>query len=49
VAVAEKVVVAPPDAVLVPAAVEAEVFAVLLLDCVGVAEVVVSLGLLALV
>jgi hypothetical protein len=47
VAVAEKVVVAPPDAVVVPAAVGSEVFVALLLDCVDVA-VVVSLGVLAL-
>jgi hypothetical protein len=52
VAVAEKVVVAPPESVLVPAAVEPEVglevFVALLLDCVD-DTVVVSLGLLALV
>jgi hypothetical protein len=47
VAVAEKVVVAPPDAVVVPAAVGSEVFVALLLDCVDV-PVVVSLGVLAL-
>lgn len=51
-AVAEKVVVAPPEAVLVPAAVEpevgSEVFVALLLDWVAAVVVVSSLGLLAL-
>jgi hypothetical protein len=47
VAVAEKVVVAAPDAVVVPAAVGSEVFVALLLDCVDV-TVVVSWGVLAL-